>query len=80
MGSTLFGSLVHQTIEDVHDAILGNETDTVPVKLDDWFEQNYQGLVLTEHSYLAPSAKAVAMRYVKNYFKLTRHVGKYLRS
>ena len=69
VGSTLFGSLVHQTIEDVHDAILRNETDTVPVKLDDWFEQNYQGLVLTEHSYLAPSAKAVAMRYVKNYFE-----------
>ncbi|WP_207745349.1 ATP-dependent helicase [Clostridium tyrobutyricum] len=69
VGSTLFGSLVHQTIEDVHDAILRNETDTVPEKLDDWFEQNYQGLVLMEHSYLAPSAKAAAMRYVKNYFE-----------
>lgn len=69
VGSTLFGSLVHQTIEDVHGAILRNEIDTVQEKLDDWFEQNYQGLVLTEHSYLAPSAKAAALRYVKNYLE-----------
>lgn len=69
VGSTLFGSLVHQTIEDVHDAILRNEIDSVPDKLNDWFEQNYQGLVLTEHSYLAPSSKTAAMRYIKNYFE-----------
>lgn len=36
--------------------------------LEGWFEQNYQGLVLTEHSYLAPSSKAAAMRYINNYF------------
>lgn len=69
VGSTLFGSLVHQTIEDVHNAILRNEADSVQEKLNDWFEQNYQGLILTEHSYLAPSAKAAAMRYVRNYFE-----------
>lgn len=68
VGSTLFGSLVHQTIEDIHSAILRNEVQSIDSKLHDWFEQNYQSLVLTEHSYLAPSAKAAAMRYVQNYF------------
>lgn len=79
VGSTLFGTLVHQTIEDVHDAILRNETDSVPEKLDDWFEQNYQGLVLIEHSYLAPLAKAAAMRYVKNYFENSQEMWENIR-
>ena len=68
VGSTLFGSLVHQTIEDIHDAILRDEIGTIRDNIDDWFEQNYQSLVLTEHSYLAPAAKAAALRYVGNYF------------
>ena len=68
VGSTLFGSLVHQTIEDIHDAILRDEGESIKDNITDWFEQNYQGLVLTEHSYLAPTAKAAALRYVNNYF------------
>lgn len=79
VGSTLFGSIVHETIEDVHDAILRNETDTVPEKLADWFEQNYQSLVLTEHSYLTPQAKAAAMRYVKNYFVNSQYMWENIR-
>lgn len=69
VGSTLFGSLVHQTIEDIHSAILRNDIDSIHENIGTWFEQNYQGLILTEHSYLAPSAKAAALRYVKNYFE-----------
>ena len=68
VGSTLFGSLVHETIEDIHDAILKGEAENADSHIPEWFEQNYQGLILTEHSYLAPSAKAAAMRYVQNYF------------
>ncbi|WP_367946441.1 ATP-dependent helicase [Bacillus cereus] len=68
VGSTMFGSLVHQTIEDIHDAILRDEAGTINENLDDWFENNYQGLVLSEHSYLAPQSKEVAKKYVKNYF------------
>lgn len=68
VGSTLFGSLVHQTIEDIHDAILRDEVGTIKENMGDWFEQNYQSLVLTEHSYLAPTAKAAALRYITNYF------------
>lgn len=79
VGSTLFGSLVHETIEDIHDAILRDEAETVLDNLEGWFEQNYQGLVLTEHSYLAPSSKAAAMRYVYNYFNNSRDVWENIR-
>lgn len=79
VGSTLFGSLVHETIEDIHNAILRNETDTIMEKLEGWFEQNYQGLVLTEHSYLAPSSKAAAMRYVCNYFNNSKDMWQNIR-
>lgn len=68
VGSTLFGSLVHQTIEDIHDAILRDETDTIKENVEVWFEDNYQGLVLSEHSYLAPNSKKAALKYVTNYF------------
>lgn len=79
VGSTLFGSLVHETIEDIHDAILRDESETVLDNLEGWFEQNYQGLVLTEHSYLAPSSKAAAMRYVYNYFNNSRDMWENIR-
>ena len=79
VGSTLFGSLVHETIEDIHDAILRGETDTILENLDGWFEQNYQGLVLTEHSYLAPSSKAAAMRYISNYFNNSKEMWQNIR-
>ena len=79
VGSTLFGSLVHETIEDIHDAILRDEAGTVLDNLEGWFEQNYQGLVLTEHSYLAPSSKAAAMRYVYNYFNNSRDMWENIR-
>ena len=79
VGSTLFGSLVHETIEDIHDAILRDEAETVLDNLEGWFEQNYQGLVLTEHSYLAPSSKAAAMRYVYNYFNNSRDMWENIR-
>ncbi|MBI0578602.1 ATP-dependent helicase [Neobacillus cucumis] len=79
IGSTLFGSLVHQTIEDVHDAILRNETESIETNLENWFENNYQGLALSEHSYLAPNSKAAAMRYVKNYFENSREMWENIR-
>lgn len=79
VGSTLFGSLVHETIEDIHDAILRNETGSIQNNMEDWFEQNYQGLILTEHSYLAPSAKAAALRYVRNYFENSKDMWENIR-
>ncbi|MDM5326811.1 ATP-dependent DNA helicase [Neobacillus sp. CF12] len=69
VGATLFGSLVHQTIEDVHNAILRGEESTIENNLESWFEDNYIGLVESEHSYLAPNSKKAALQYVKNYIE-----------
>lgn len=67
VGSTFFGSLVHQTIEDIHDAVLRNEQTSINENLESWFENNYQSLVISEHSYLAENTKKVAFNYVQNY-------------
>lgn len=79
VGSTLFGSLVHQTIEDIHDAILRDEVSSIPDNLETWFDNNYQGLVLSEHSYLAPKSRDAALRHVKNYFENSEDLWKNIR-
>lgn len=79
VGSTLFGSLVHQTIEDIHDAILRNEVASIPDNLETWFDNNYQGLVLSEHSYLAPKSRDAALKHVKNYFENSEDIWKNIR-
>lgn len=79
VGSTLFGSLVHQTIEDIHDAILRDEVASIPNNLETWFNNNYQSLVLSEHSYLAPSSRNAALKHVKNYFENSEDLWKNIR-
>ncbi len=79
VGSTLFGSLVHQTIEDIHDAILRDEVVSIPSNLETWFNNNYQSLVLSEHSYLAPSSRNAALKQVKNYFENSEDLWKNIR-
>lgn len=79
LGSTLFGSLVHQTIEDIHDAVLRNEVLSISDNIEKWFDNNYQGLVLSEHSYLSPSAKNSAFNQVKNYFENSKSLWKNIR-
>ena len=64
----LFGTLVHETIEDVHRAALRGEEhliteDNVRV----WFESNYASLSKTEHSFLALPQRQAALNQVFNY-------------
>ena len=64
----LFGTLVHQTIEDVHKAVLRGETDRVnDTNISIWFESNYISLSKTEHSYLDQGQKDAALKQVLNY-------------
>lgn len=79
VGSTLFGSLVHQTIEDIHDAILRDEVASIPNNLETWFNNNYQSLALSENSYLAPSSRNAALNHVKNYFENSEDLWKNIR-
>jgi DNA helicase-2/ATP-dependent DNA helicase PcrA len=67
-GSTLFGTLVHQTIEDIHRAVLRGEPATITEpNIKTWFENNYANLSKKEHSYLASPAQDAALRQVLKY-------------
>ena len=67
-GSTLFGTLVHQTIEDIHRAALRNEQSTIiPENIKTWFDSNYLYLSRREHNFLAPHIKEAALKQVMNY-------------
>ena len=64
----LFGTLVHQTIEDVHKAVLRGEEAIVNVgQVQDWFESNYYYLSRRERQYLNNLAKGAALRHVQRY-------------
>jgi len=67
-GSTLFGTLVHQTIEDIHRVVLHKEQTTIiPENIKTWFESNYLNLSRREHSFLAPHIKEAALKQVMSY-------------
>lgn len=67
-GSTLGGSLLHQTIEDIHKAVLRGETETLTNdNIESWFNTNYQLLVKQLHSYIAEAQRNAILRQVLNY-------------
>ncbi len=64
----LFGTLIHQTIEDVHKAVLtGQESSVKSEQVEDWFNANYNYLTQRERVYLAPEIKKVALGHVLRY-------------
>lgn len=68
-GAQIFGTLVHQTIEDIHKAVLRNETEVVTTeKIQDWLHTNYTYLSKKERQYLAPASLRAAENHVLNYF------------
>ncbi len=67
-GQLLFGTLVHQTIEDIHRAILDGEKVTVTRIADD-FERNYRGLIASGYRPLGATQKEEALKQVVTYFK-----------
>ncbi|MDC3415108.1 ATP-dependent helicase [Aquibacillus sp. 3ASR75-11] len=67
-GATLFGTLVHQTIEDIHKAALkGEEEKVTSENVENWFESNYKNLIRKERVYLAPQTQIAALKQVKKY-------------
>ncbi|HBO45107.1 MAG TPA: ATP-dependent helicase, partial [Planctomycetaceae bacterium] len=66
----LFGSLVHQTIEDIHKAVLRGEERTInPRAIEGWFSTNYALLSKKERVYLAPSSQQAALSHVLRYYE-----------
>lgn len=64
----LFGTLVHETIEDVHRAALRHEEQTITEEnVNRWFASNYVSLTKTEHTYLAGPQREAALKQVLRY-------------
>ena len=69
--ATMFGSLVHQTIEDVHKSFLRGETFDEE-RINGWFNLNYASLSLAMKAYLDPNRKNAALEQVKRYVERNR--------
>lgn len=66
----LFGTLVHETIEDIHRAALRHEEQTITEEnVSRWFESNYVTLAKTEHTYLAAPQREAALKQVLRYME-----------
>lgn len=64
----LFGTLVHETIEDVHRAALRHEEQTITEEnVSRWFASNYTSLTKTEHTFLAGPQREAALKQVLRY-------------
>ena len=64
----LFGTLVHQTIEDIHKAVLrGEEHKVTTEQIDHWFQSNYANISQKERVYLAEPVLRIARRHVATY-------------
>ena len=66
----LFGTLVHETIEDIHRAALRHEEQTITEEnVSRWFDSNYVSLAKTEHTYLAGPQREAALKQVLRYIE-----------
>ncbi|WP_323158361.1 ATP-dependent helicase [Pseudomonas viridiflava] len=66
----LFGTLVHQTIEDIHKSVLRGEEGSLSLDaIKDWFSVNYAMLSKKERVYLAPSSQQAALLHVLRYYE-----------
>ena len=67
-GAMIFGTLVHETIEDIHRAAIREEEQLItPENISGWFESNYVSLVKSEHAYLAEPQRLAALKQVLRY-------------
>ena len=76
VGATLFGRLVHETIEDIHRAAMRNEEGCInPESIEEWLATNYSTLSKNEHSYLGQGQIDAAYEQVLRYAE--RHKDKW---
>ena len=64
----LFGTLVHQTIEDIHKAVLRGEEQIVnDDQITNWFNANYTHLSKQERLYLSAGGQKAALEHILRY-------------
>lgn len=70
IAAMMFGTLVHQTIEDVHKAAIGGKTETITKdNINKWFYANYASLSQSERFYLSKPQQKAALDQVLRYVK-----------
>ena len=68
VNAMLFGMLVHQTIEDIHRAVLRHEEHLIQTdNIVAWFDANYTSLTKSERTYLAEPQRNAALKQVLRY-------------
>ncbi len=68
VGATAFGTLVHQTIEDIHRCALRHEENLITAdNIAGWFNSNYHTIKESEHVYLAEPQLKAALNHVMRY-------------
>ncbi len=71
--AVMFGTLVHQTIEDVHKAVLeGHPERVTDDNISFWMQENYKQLAKMNGLYLRESALRVIKKHVKNYVEFAQ--------
>jgi DNA helicase-2/ATP-dependent DNA helicase PcrA len=66
----LFGTLVHDTLEDIHTTALRGDGHTItPARIEAWFNSNYDLLTRKERVYLAEPARRAALNQVLRYYQ-----------
>ena len=67
-GSMIGGTLLHETVEDIHRAVLRGEPHTLTdANISAWFNTNYNQLVRSEHGYLHAAQRDALLRQVLRY-------------
>ena len=69
----LFGTLVHQTIEDIHKAVLrGEEQIVTEEQISHWFNANYTHLSRQERLHLSSGGQKAALDHILKYARRER--------
>lgn len=68
VAATMFGSLVHQTIEDIHKAHLRGE-EISQERIEGWFAMNYTSLSHSMKSYLDDIRQEAAFKQIARYYE-----------
>ncbi len=64
----LFGTLIHETLEDIHKMAIRGETEQITApNIKDWLMDNYRNLANRERMYLGESTLGAALQHVMRY-------------
>ena len=68
VGATIFGTIVHETIEDIHRAALRNEENSITAEnIRNWLDINYATISKAEHAYLGKAQIDAAYKQITAY-------------